>query len=134
MLVQPSLYRTWSETPKDRFFLVMAHILIAIYQFYQEGKFCKYYHKYKAKQNIDKYRTFKIAICNYERKRGFAVLTDFFGISLNQRTNGPVNAHLISGPIQNLDKMTEKTLTLITNNPQLTHSVYNINLILGHRM
>ena len=52
----------------------------------------------------------------------------------NQRTNGPVNAHLISGPIQKLDKMAEKTLTFITYNPQLTHSVYNINLIPGHRM
>ena len=52
----------------------------------------------------------------------------------NQRINGPVNAHLISGLIQNLDKMAEKTLTRITNNPQLTHSVYNINLISGHRM
>ena len=36
----------------------------------------------------------------------------------NQRTNGPVNAHLISGPsmstkIQNFDKMAEKTLTLL---------------------
>ena len=46
--------------------------------------------------------------------------------SLNQRTNGPVNAHLISGPIQNLDKMAEKTLTLITNNPHLTHSVNSL--------
>ena len=44
------------------------------------------------------------------------------------------NAHRISGPKQHLDKMAEKTLTLITNNPQLTHSVYNINLIPGHRM
>ena len=35
----------------------------------------------------------------------------------NQRTNGPVNAHLISGPIQNLDKMAEKTLTFVTYNP-----------------
>ena len=52
----------------------------------------------------------------------------------NQWTNGPVNAQLISGPIQNLDEMAKKTLTLITNNPQLTHSVYNINLIPGHRM
>ena len=53
--------------------------------------------------------------------------------SVKQRTNGPVNAHLISGHIQNLDKMAEKTLTLITNNSQLTHcSVYNINLIPGH--
>ena len=59
---------------------------------------------------------------------------------LNQRTNGPVNAQLISGPsirkknIQDLDKMAEQTLTLITNNPQLTRSVYNINRIPGHRM
>ena len=30
---------------------------------------------------------------------------------INQKTNGPVNAHLISEPIQNLDKMAEKTLT-----------------------
>ena len=54
--------------------------------------------------------------------------------NFNQRTNGPVNAHLISEPIQNLNKMSEKTLTLITNNSQLTHSVYNIYLIPGHRM
>ena len=32
-----------------------------------------------------------------------------------QRTNGPVNAHLISG-ISTKDKMAEQTLTLITNN------------------
>ena len=51
-----------------------------------------------------------------------------------QRTNGPVKANLISWPIQNLDKMDEKTLTLINNNSQSTHSVYNINLIPGHRM
>ena len=54
--------------------------------------------------------------------------------NFNQRTNGHVNAHLISEPIQSLDKMAEKTLNLITNNSQLTHSVYNINLILGHRL
>ena len=48
----------------------------------------------------------------------------------NRRTNGPVNAHLISGLLQNLDKMAEKTLTLITNNL----SVYNINLIPVHRL
>ena len=52
----------------------------------------------------------------------------------NQRTNGPVNAHLKPEPIQNLDKMAEKTLTLINTNPLLTHSVHNINLIPGHRM
>ena len=52
----------------------------------------------------------------------------------NQRTNGPVNAHLISELIQNLDKMAEKTLTLITNNPKSTYPIYNINLIPGHRM
>ena len=52
----------------------------------------------------------------------------------NQRTNGPVNAHLISGPSISTEHMAEKTLTLITNNPQLTHSVYKINLIPVHRM
>ena len=48
---------------------------------------------------------------------------------LKQRTNGPVNAHLISGPSistkhTNLDKIAEQTLTLIliTQNPSLTHS------------
>ena len=33
----------------------------------------------------------------------------------NQRTSGPVNAHLISGIITK-DKMAEQALTLITNN------------------
>ena len=42
----------------------------------------------------------------------------------NQRINGPVNAHLISGhcistKIQSLDKMAEKTSTFITYNPQI---------------
>ena len=63
-------------------------------------------------------------------------ITKPFDGKFNQRTNGPVNAHLISEPIQNLDKIAEKNLTLITrtNHPQLTHSGYNINLIPGHRM
>ena len=30
--------------------------------------------------------------------------------------------------------MADKTLTLITNNTKLTHSVYNINPIPGHSM
>ena len=30
--------------------------------------------------------------------------------------------------------MADKTLTFITKNPQLTHLVYDINLIPGHRM
>ena len=51
-----------------------------------------------------------------------------------QRTNGPVNGHLISENIQNVDKMAEKTLTLITNNPKSTYSIYNTNLIPGHRL
>ena len=57
-----------------------------------------------------------------------------FEQKLNQRTNDPVNANLISGPristhIQILNKMAEQTLTLITHNPSFTHSVYYINQI-----
>ena len=36
-------------------------------------------------------------------------------IAKNERTNGPVIAHLILA--QNLDKMAERTLTLTTNTP-----------------
>ena len=55
----------------------------------------------------------------------------------NQRTNGPVNAHLISGPSistkhTNLDKMAEQTLTLITHNPSFTHTACYTNQIPGH--
>ena len=52
----------------------------------------------------------------------------------NQRINGPVNAHLISEPIQNQDIVAEKTLTLITNNHQSNYSVYKIYLIPGNKM
>ena len=73
---------------------------------------------------------FKCALIRKKRR-----LPSLLMASFNQRSNGHVNAHLISEPIQNLDKIAEKTLTLIrTNNPQLTHSFYNINLIPGHRM
>ena len=56
----------------------------------------------------------------------------------NQRTNGSVNAHLISGPRKStqhkiLIKMAEQTLNLITHNPSLTHSVYYIYQVPGHR-
>ena len=52
---------------------------------------------------------------------------------MNQRTNGPVNAHLVSGPsistkhTKTWIKMTEQTLTLITQNSSFTHSVFFIN-------
>ena len=67
------------------------------------------------------------------------VYSDYVGLrkvenNKNQRTNGPANAHLISGPsiskrIHNLDKMAEQTLTLIliTHNPSFTQLVYYIN-------
>ena len=63
-------------------------------------------------------------------------IAGFSGRRKNQRTNGPVNAHLISGPyiIQILNKMAVQTLTLITHNPSFTHSVYYINQIPGHMM
>ena len=51
----------------------------------------------------------------------------------NQRTNGPVNPHLISGPCKSTHS-NEKTLTLITHNPSFIHSVYYIYQIPGHRM
>ena len=54
--------------------------------------------------------------------------------AINQMTNGPVNAYLISEPIQNLNKMAEKTLIIITNNPISTYSSYKTNLIPGHRL
>ena len=59
---------------------------------------------------------------------------------VNQRTNGPVNALLISRPLISTQhtntqiKLAGQTLTLITHNPSFTHSVYYINQIPGHRM
>ena len=58
----------------------------------------------------------------------------------NQRTNGPVNAHLISGPsikhktYKTWIKMAEQTVNLITHNLSFTLSVYYTNQIPGHRM
>ena len=61
----------------------------------------------------------------------------------NQRTNGPVNAPLISGPSINTKhdqtyktwiKMAEQTVNLITHNLSFTLSVYYTNQIPGHRM
>ena len=52
----------------------------------------------------------------------------------NQRINGPVNAHLISGPSINTKhtfwiKMAELTVNLITHNLSFTSSVYYTNQI-----
>ena len=64
-------------------------------------------------------------------------------LNLNQRTNGPVNAHLISGPsisknILSLVKIAEQTLTLILiiQDPSFNHLIYYmyINQIPAHRM
>ena len=58
----------------------------------------------------------------------------------NQRTNRPVNAHLISEPRISINhkkkiiKRTGQTLTLISHNPSFNHLVYIINQIPGQRM
>ena len=55
-------------------------------------------------------------------------------------TNGPVNAHLISGhyykhkTYKTWIKMAEQTSALITDNSLFTYSVYYINQTPGHRM
>ena len=64
-----------------------------------------------------------------------------FSFNIKQRTSGPVNAQLISGPIISTKhtyitwiKIAKQTLTLITHNPSFTHSFTIISQIPGHRM
>ena len=57
----------------------------------------------------------------------------------HKRTNGPVNAHLISEPSISInhstpDKNVEQTLAFITHYPSFNLLVYTINTIPGHRM
>ena len=63
--------------------------------------------------------------------------TYIFSINKNQRTNGPLNAHLISGPNISTHKtwfkMAEQTmiLNMITHKPSYNHLVEYINQIPG---
>ena len=98
-------------------------------------KFCKarcyltfvnfQYQNYLNVLNILKYRKSlsRLRLCSHrlEVEVGQWAKPNKIPYKTDQSTNGPVNAHLISGPsiitnIQNPDKVAEQTLTLINNN------------------